>query len=139
MITKFKIFENISKSKLNDFIYGIKEYVTEITFDDFGDDDVSYDGCPYDKEIAILHQREYVDEIYEYFLEEYDDDYNFIEKYNISLEDFRKIYDDLIIKAKEKILKLVLKNPSLYSKYPVPDYKGLEIPEWIKTQNKYNL
>jgi hypothetical protein len=138
MITKFKIFEKLSKSKLNDFIYSIKEYVTEITFDDDFDADISYDECPYDNEIAVLHQQEYVDEIYEYFLEEYDD-YNFIENYNISLEDFKKIYNDMIIKAKEKILKLLLKNPSLYSKYPVPDYEGLEIPDWIRSHKKFNL
>jgi len=58
--------------------------------------------------------------------------------YNIKSDEFKKIYNDLLIEAREKILKYILKDPSLYSKWNV-DYEDLEIPDWIKTQSKYNL
>jgi len=128
-----KTFEKLLKPELDDIISQIKEYVEDATYDD----DDTFDDieeCPFAKEMAILHQQDYVDEIYD-SMSYRDDSYTM---YNIKSDEFKKIYNDLLIEAREKILKYILKDPSLYSKWNV-DYEDLEIPDWIKTQSKYNL
>jgi hypothetical protein len=107
-------------------IYDIKDYVEEVTIDD--DDDVDFGSLS--KDVSILHQQEYIDELYQGFISNYTN-------HNLTLQEFKIIYNNILITSRKKISKAILKDPSLYSKYK--EYYDLDVPEWIKKTNKYNL
>lgn len=124
MITKYKIFE----SKL-DIIEKIKNNVTHLTFDyeDLGGLDI--DDCPFATEAAIIHQKDYIEDIY-WNLE--NDGIN-----KMSIKDFKKIYNDLIETSKIKMLNMIKKDPSLYLIWK--DIINIDVPQWIIDTKKYNL
>lgn len=133
-----KAYENIwDKYKKAEIIRKIKDQVNEWTYDDINVDfqtdyGVDIDDCPFATELAIIHQRKYVNELCDILC-----DYK-----NTSevLEDFRKLYAELIEQSKQKIIDDLTKNPNLYSIWSfILDKKYLNIPEWITTSSKYNL
>jgi hypothetical protein len=108
----------------------IIDYVIDITFSfsvDYGD----IDDCPFAKELAILHQRKYIDEIYSNLKS---DSYYNISKFKQI--DFIREYNRLIKQSENIILNLIKKDPSLYFKWR-PNLKN--VPEWLKNVDKYNL
>lgn len=132
-----KTYEAVSKPVNDEVMSDIRDYVTALTYDEDLYSNPLYDDiddCPFAEEMAILHQQDYIDEIFDDFVSDYGSE----EKYIVTLSEFRKIYKELLIKARKKIIDDLLENPSLYAKWE-PDYSDLDIPEYIKNACKYNL
>ena len=133
-----KTYESITKNQKNDLIRNIIAYLDEIT--EYEEDDYyqhDLDECPFINELNIIHQRESVDDIF------YD-----VDDWNVSLEDFKITYKELLEEAIIKITKIITKNPELYYNWHnYIDGSGLinippELKEELKIRNfakKYNL
>ncbi len=160
MITNFKIFENLSLSKKSivEIETLIEEEVFECTFDMniainmpgyYNFDDI--DECPFSVEIAIIHQKDYISDIFwkiwrytsDPNLDSVPDNDDYITTYlheKVSLKDFFKVYNNLLQKSKTTILNSILNDPKLYDKWgDLIDPKFVEIPDWIINARKYNL
>ena len=111
----------------------IIDYVNDVTYNNYISYQNDIDECPFATEMAILHQQNYIDDLYVNLST--DSFYN-IEKYKQI--DFIRKYNELIKKARKKIYDELKKDPSLYDKWPL-DYEGLDIPEYIKNASKYNV
>ena len=103
-----KKYENIwDKYRKSEIIRRIEDQVCEWTYDDINVDfqndyGIDIDECPFATELAIINQKDYVDDLCENFnMEEY-------------LEDFRKLYNELVEKSKQKIIDDLTKKPNLY-------------------------
>lgn len=129
-----KYFEKLNKYQEADVIEIIRSTIDAYTFVD--DYDMDHN-CPFITELALIHQKEYIKELYYSLKDEASDD---DKELNVSLDDFTKIYNKLLKKAPEAILNYLLKQPELYKKYKdyFDDY-GLDIPDFIINANKYNL
>jgi hypothetical protein len=125
-----KKFEELSKTQLSELIDDIKDYVEELTDDA---DAVEVDAGIFSKDISILHQQEYIDGIYESMYDHSEYCYQFV-----TLPEFRNIYNKILTDSREKIVRMVIENPSLYVDV-LDNYKDLKIPDWVKKSKKYNI
>jgi len=98
-----------------------EHYVNDATYSDLDDDGVE---TPIDTELAILHQQEFIDDIYDYL--NADSWYNI----DINLQDFREIYNEMIVKAKKAIFD--------FTGYDY-DKNYNEVFNYIKNIGNYNL
>jgi len=122
-----KIFEKYSKIR-NDIIKAVRDV------DEGGpwmyDENEYFEDCPFENELLLLHQKEYIEDMY----------WNSHMEWTISIGEFTKEYNLMIDEAKEKILSEILKNPQLYSKYgEYIENLGIKLPGWMDQSNKYNL
>lgn len=132
MITNFKLFETLSKPLIAEIAEHIRDDAKEYTFQniDLGNlNDI--DDCPFAAEIAIIHQKDYIDDIFWNSTDLPED---------ISLKDFTSVYNMLLQKAKTTILNSVMNNPKLYDDWEEwIDEDFVEIPDWVISASKYNL
>jgi len=105
----------------------IKVAVDEIANND--DMDENLEDCPFLTELNILHEKEYIKEIF-FDVTSWDE--------KITLGEFRNVYNELVIEAETEILKQLKETPYLYQQYSfVSNY--VDVPEWLTDSNKYNL
>jgi hypothetical protein len=101
----------------------IEKHIMDL-LNDISDIDIVDIDCPFYDEIMIIHQREYIDSIY-WKLD-----------VGCSLGEFKAIYNKMIKDAEKKIIQYITEDPSLY--FWVQEY-DIDIPDWIKQSNKYNI
>lgn len=133
-----KTFEKLNKNIEAGIIEIIRNSVDEYTFVD-DDDDLD---CPFLTEIALLHQKEFIEEIYDSVKE---NSVHSEEMENITLKDFTEVYKKLLKKAPDTIIDGLNKEPKWYQEW-MRNYEELDIPDWIieeyevrKNSKKYNL
>jgi len=120
-----KKFEDLDKqSKLR---ISIIENVTDL-FWEVESDDIDWDDCVFAPELAVIYQRDHIDEIY--------DSEFYKDKYDISREEFVILYNKILKESIDSVIIQVIENTQQY-KY-VEDY-NLDIPEYIKKVSVYNL
>jgi len=129
-----KTFEKLNKYEEAGIIEIIKNEVDATTFID-DDTDIDDANCPFLTELALLHQKDYIDEIYDSVKI---DDAHSLEMENVSLEDFTKVYNKLLKKAPKKIIDYLKKEPKWYKDW-MNHYEDLDIPEYIINANKFNI
>ena len=109
-----KTFESLTdKNIVRELESQIKEYVEEITYGTSSD---GIDDCPFASELALVHQEDYIDDIYQSMKDE--PAYNkAILIGNIRLDEFTEVYNDLLQKAREKIVNMAAFLTKMCKKY----------------------
>ena len=126
-----KTFEKLNKYEEA----GVIEIIRNI-IDSFNDVIDEFDiNCPFLIELGIIHQKDYMTDIYNSAL---DDSVYSEEMKKVSYEDFIKTYDKLLEKAPKIIIEYLKKEPKWYREW-MNNYEDLDIPDFIINANKYNL
>ena len=122
-----KTFESLSKKDELKLIRKIKNAVVESS--EYEEHELEFDTCPFYTELCIIHQKDYIDDFYS--------DITNLDIKNLSLKDFRIVYNKLLKKSEKIVLNYLEEQPELYA--PYLDNYNLDIPDWIKKTKKYNL
>lgn len=126
MITKFNIFENVEYKQEKE----LREKISAALLKGENAENIDYD-FPFPLEMILIHEREYVEDIY------WGTEWNIP---NLTLGDFKWVYSKMLKEAKEKVETAIKEDPTIYSQWnDYFDYDILNIPEWIKQSDKYNL
>lgn len=131
-----KKYEKISQLDKGALEYQIKVAADEISDCYIEDYDLDVEDCPFLTELNILHQKDYIKDLYFdiNWKNNNGDDFN-----DLSLKDFKKTYKELIKKSEKAILKYLKKEPELYDKYKKYIDVNIDVPDFIKNINRYNL
>jgi len=119
-----KLFESYNDIQQK-IIDALLENDDDVTLDEI----LNLDNCPFEEELLLLHEREYIDEIF----------WNSSVK-GISLGEFKRVYNELLAEAPNKIIEKLKKKPELFLKYG--EYVlnlGVDVPDWLVGASKYNL
>jgi len=122
--------------KLNKYIEaGIIEIIKNQVGIYSEDGDIDFN-CPFFTELAIIHQKDYITEIYDSVKDE--NSVHSEEMKDITLKYFTEVYNKLLKKAPDTILKYLKKEPKWFQEW-MDGYEDLDIPDWIINAKKYNL